>query len=1141
MGARVRVLTDAGVKMFGQIFLPYSSQLEDLRIDYVRTVKPGGAVIAADPSKALVLTPPVTRYAPTFSDVKLKGLVAPQLQVGDAVEFQFTKTIRTPYMPGNFWVMHALSRSSLVKTATIVLDVPAGRKLTFEADPCFHYTVAEKNGRRIYRWQITDLQPLKQTAVPPAPLFATSTLSDWKQVGDWYAKLQSGQTQVTPEIEALAKKLTSGQNTDEQKLDAIYTYVSEKIRYVALEFGIGGFQAHAAATVLGSGYGDCKDKTGLLDTLLEAAGIKAYPALVNVQRDTLVDAVPMPSQFDHVVSVATLGGKAIWMDTTMQTAPPGILAPSVLGKQALLVQPGAVHLIDLPDQEPFAQQFAAHATGSVDSSGKLSLAVRFEVHGISEAFLRQIFGLQDKTQLLKFVEALARFQLPGSTAANPTNSDPENLSSPFQFQYVLTKQDFVDLLRKNEQVLLPHYFIHPEQWGADLSKAKQEAGERAKNGETGGCATHAAKDISLHGPAEYEETLDLSVPADYHVDLPEPIRVDRPFATYTSSYTFENGHIEARRALDIKAVKEPLSQLEAVENLQDLVDGDLSQELTLRRTGSANILSDAGSMTADELETAGIEALQKESDPVLARDLLLKAVSKAPESKTAWNNLGRSYLALADYDEAEKAFRKQAEINAYDSYAYTYLGLAELAQQHYVQAIADFKQQLSVNPLDRYAAQYLGSAYDQKRDWTDAAAAYETAVRLDPGNAMLRAAWGTDLLKEGKIDEGRQQFQQALSLSKAPVVLNNVAYGRAEAGIDLAEAAEEAGSAVDQTIPENVDSLETSPDYAARMKSLGSFLDTLGWVLYKEGRLSEATGPLDAAYQLNPDPDVAKHVAMLNARLNRPDEARRFYSYAVAQVGGTPVYVPPELETYLQAHGGVPAISAERAGELYKQRQDQLSRLVPAHGSPFTWPSGAGTIPAAVVVNVLVDENGRVLDAKLFRGEEPFGGAAMKDAPRLQFPVLAWSTHVLKTVRSVIFLYDPEAPAVSGRVMAFWQMGPASKPTDPSRQEDTDFAITATAAECFMVEGQVAAGAQLLARAISSSKSPSTDYRTLMFFALTMKHAGVFEGAAAMLRQAVAAEPKDAFACRELAETLKIDHSAPSALTAGKAAPVENP
>src|SRR5437867_4831078 len=366
--ARIRVLTEAGRGAVGQFYFPYSSQLEETRIDYFQTVKADGRKVPVDPSQVFEMASPLARDAPTFSDLKLKALAAPNLEVGDSLEYQVTHVTRVPLKPGDFWVIYSPNRQTVVESEVVVLNVPAGRKLTLKTHPEYHaaYSEQEQGGRKIYRWQFSNPHPVKSEEGPVKPLFAASTLDDWKQVGEWYMQLQAGRTQVTPEIQSLVAKLTAGKTTPREKLDAIYTYVSESIRYVAIHFGIGGFQAHAAADVLRNGYGDCKDKHGLLSAMLDAAGMKAYPVLANSQQGVIELDVPMPAQFDHVVSVFPVNGQKVWLDTTLEFAPPGFMPASMRGKQALLIDLSATRLAEIPKEPAVPENAHLTSQGRLD-------------------------------------------------------------------------------------------------------------------------------------------------------------------------------------------------------------------------------------------------------------------------------------------------------------------------------------------------------------------------------------------------------------------------------------------------------------------------------------------------------------------------------------------------------------------------------------------------------------------------------------------------------------------------------------------------------------------------------------------------------------------------------------------------------
>lgn len=76
-------------------------------------------------------------------------------------------------------------------------------------------------------------------------------------------------------IKALTDSLTSGIVSNKEKVRKIYSWVQENIKYVAFEDGENGFVPREASLVLQRKYGDCKDKTSLLVTMLKSQGLKA--------------------------------------------------------------------------------------------------------------------------------------------------------------------------------------------------------------------------------------------------------------------------------------------------------------------------------------------------------------------------------------------------------------------------------------------------------------------------------------------------------------------------------------------------------------------------------------------------------------------------------------------------------------------------------------------------------------------------------------------------------------------------------------------------------------------------------------------------------------------------------------------------
>src|SRR2546427_6972067 len=79
-----------------------------------------------------------------------------------------------------------------------------------------------------------------------------------------------GREAVTPAIEAVARRGPSeGDPSALERILASATMVRDRVRYVAVELGIGGYQPRPASETLSKLYGDCKDKGTLLQSVLD--------------------------------------------------------------------------------------------------------------------------------------------------------------------------------------------------------------------------------------------------------------------------------------------------------------------------------------------------------------------------------------------------------------------------------------------------------------------------------------------------------------------------------------------------------------------------------------------------------------------------------------------------------------------------------------------------------------------------------------------------------------------------------------------------------------------------------------------------------------------------------------------------------
>lgn len=151
----------------------------------------------------------------------------------------------------------------------------------------------------------------------PYKYFAISSLHSWKEVNYWAQKVFS--LQKEPVLDDVFEEIFTGVETTDQKINKIINYVQDDIRYMGIESGIGSIQPFPPEQVVIQRFGDCKDKSLLLVSLLKQIGIaNAYPALVNVMLKNEVDKLlPSNQIFNHCIVRFDYNDSTYWIDPSI--------------------------------------------------------------------------------------------------------------------------------------------------------------------------------------------------------------------------------------------------------------------------------------------------------------------------------------------------------------------------------------------------------------------------------------------------------------------------------------------------------------------------------------------------------------------------------------------------------------------------------------------------------------------------------------------------------------------------------------------------------------------------------------------------------------------------------------------------------
>ena len=339
-------------------------------------------------------------------------------------------------------------------------------------------------------------------------------------------------------------------------------------------------------------------------------------------------------------------------------------------------------------------------------------------------------------------------------------------------------------------------------------------------------------------------------------------------------------------------------------SMAERTDGDLeAAEATARRI----VAIDPGSVTGLRALVSVLFERHDYQQVVEAVTPLLKDPSRAKgrelEGAAVLVQLGIAQQQLARWDDAIAAYTTAKTLTPRDAEIDAYLVQAHLTARRFDRAESLARDALARNAdqprLVRLRAQALlksgkiaeanrlleeGAARspdnrefvigladlyaDQKRT-ADAVRMLEQARRTFGDDESIAMRLATVYESAGKLDEAEQELRRLMAADPLNAdALNSLGYMLADRGLRLPEAIELAERAV-----------KIEPDNPA-------YLDTLGWALFKQGRVDDAAGPLGrAANTLTGNSVIQDHHGDLLARRGQTAAAIAAWERALAGDG----------------------------------------------------------------------------------------------------------------------------------------------------------------------------------------------------------------------------------------------------------------
>jgi transglutaminase-like putative cysteine protease/Flp pilus assembly protein TadD len=372
------------------------------------SVESGAGAMADDPSVAM------------YTSARAYYVRFPRLEPGDVVEIQYRveDVAQRNAFADYFGEVVYMQSAEPVSRSEYVLMTPKSRTFHFNEPHMsgLQSTTEERGDQRIYHYVAKDVPAVQQEPLQPpwTEVLAhvhVSTYESWEEMGHWYWGLIKDQLVPDDEVRRRAEELTKGLKDERAKVRAVYDYVVQKTRYVALEFGIHGFKPYRCAQIFARGFGDCKDKATLIVTMLRSLGIKATPVVVRTaNKGNIEDRPASLAPFDHMI--AYVPSMDLYLDGTAEYTGSTELPAMDRGAVALQVNEGNARLVRLPDPPPNESVSSHKVEATLAADGAAQIDWRAEVSGVEASEWRVRFHA-DATRKPRAQQMIAAI-LPGS-------------------------------------------------------------------------------------------------------------------------------------------------------------------------------------------------------------------------------------------------------------------------------------------------------------------------------------------------------------------------------------------------------------------------------------------------------------------------------------------------------------------------------------------------------------------------------------------------------------------------------------------------------------------------------------------------------------------------------------------------------
>ena len=701
----------------GQIPIDFVPDYQQLRLHWVRIQRGTETIDRTRTSNIRFLQRETGLERGIYSGVVTAAILLSDLRVGDTVDFAYTVKGQNPVFGNKFVDTASWDQPVPMALRRVTMKAPASRPIRWRVlgdDPAKPLTPQESVENDIRRLAfeergLSGVRPEPMTPPDAVPFRSVqfSEFSGWTEVSDWARQLFETAEPLSEELRAVVAGLQG--KTPEERVVGALEYVQSQIRYFSVSLGESSHRPTQPNKVVANRYGDCKDKTFLLMTLLKELGVESRPALLRIGARGWIDhLLPTPTAFDHVILQVTVGGRPYYLDATRmgQTGRLDRMGQPHEGTHVLVIAPDTAGptAIASPNAAELTQNDVVETATFTKLAPEGKLEVRQVWNGVMAEGLRVARNFVSMEQMKQSVAHTMELRYSGAVL----NGDPQ-----------------FDDDRVNNTVTVTMLFDVP-----NLAGTKDDAwfvrftptnmrGALSVTPTVGRRTPLAIPSFPLRAKYSFEARFPAETVSA--VRDPQSSTVDSPYFNYSITSTFRGNIAKTAVDLEIRQDEVPAADLaKFTQDVRSINEVSLGAIIIGRGDILSNVAAAGGGFAAT------IQARLQES------------VDKTTETIKSGKLTGGDLI----------------EAYCWRSNAYGHLGKME-------EALQDTAEALKIGPNSPQALSCRGYVQLLGGDFDKAIASYSKAITLGGTSAETFRIRAMAKFYAGRLDEAAEDFRKA--------------------------------------------------------------------------------------------------------------------------------------------------------------------------------------------------------------------------------------------------------------------------------------------------------------------------------------------------------------------------------------------